>query len=190
MHAHPGNHWTDQDIGCCHHPRKLPYAPSSQFRQREPTALWFLLAETSFACSSLLWLSRWKEGICLQKACVRMFIAALLRPWAGKTPNIPTPSEWINKLWSIHAMEHGWAMKRNWLWSHISAWRNHTDRQGFIHLLLLYCSVTDTFHSYGRGVAEGSCGGTHAVIAAVGDSLSKGWHPWSLMCKVPPIPAS
>lgn len=27
--------------------------------------------------------------------------------------------------------------------------------------------------------------GAHTVTVAVGDSVLEGWHPWSLMCKVP-----
>lgn len=108
-----------------------------------------------------------------------MFVAVFSWPCTGETPNVPSASEWMNKLSSIHAVEHGSAMKRTQLWSHVSAW-------GFSHTLLLYCLLTDTFQSHGRGRVGDSCEGrAHGVTAAAGGSMSEGWRPGSLMCKVP-----
>lgn len=81
-----------------------------------------------------------------------MFVAVFSWPCTGETPNVPSASEWMNKLSSIHAVEHGSAMKRTQLWSHLSAW-------GFSHTLLLYCLLTDTFQSHGRGRVGDSCEG-------------------------------
>lgn len=81
-----------------------------------------------------------------------MFVAVFSWPCTGETPNVPSASEWMNKLSSIHAVEHGSAMKRTQLWSHVSA-------LGLSHTLLLYCLLTDTFQLLGRGRVGDSCEG-------------------------------
>ena len=53
------------------------------------------------------------------KICTQMFIAAL---FTGAKDS--SSDEWINKMWSILAMEYYSAIKRNEVLTHATAWMN------------------------------------------------------------------
>lgn len=102
----PSNHWTDHDRGCCHHPRKFPHAPTSQLPQREGN-------NCSDFCQQRLVLpvhlqvysvpQQVKQGrMSTEGTSENVHCSFIVDLNLEKNPNIPSPSEWVNKLWSIH----------------------------------------------------------------------------------------
>lgn len=125
----PSNHWTDHDRGCCHHPRKFPHAPTSRLPQREGN-------NCSDFCQQRLVLpvqlqvysvsQQVKQGrISTEGMSENVHSSFIVDLNLENPPNIPSPSEWVNKLWSIHAMEDGSAGKRNYL-----LWHSLGSQQG------------------------------------------------------------
>lgn len=109
----------------------------------------------------------------------------------GKSSNAPSPSEWINKLWSIHAVERGSAVRRNWPFHpHQHGGTTQTDvgdsctRRFHVVWSLIHSTCKE------EGEQEVFVKSTHTVTTAIGDSVLKGQGPRSVMCRVPPIPAS